>query len=92
MKYLPRLIEKRALKQFSYLKQVFFHTRFTSLTASSTNVLKMLPNPGTPANVIAFHPYNPKIVVAGNNHIKMWDIREGKFGAWHRLKFELWPD
>ena len=63
------------------LKQHFFHTRFTSLTASSTNVLKMLPNPGTPANVIAFHPYNPKIVVAGNNHIKMWDIREGKFSV-----------
>ena len=38
----------------------------------------MLPNPGTPANVIAFHPYNPKIVVAGNNHIKMWDIQKGK--------------
>ena len=63
------------------LKQRFFHSRFTSLTASSTNVLKMLPNPGTPANVIAFHPYNPKIVVAGNNHIKMWDIREGKFSV-----------
>jgi len=41
----------------------------------------MLPSPGTPANVIAFHPYNPKIVVAGNNHIKMWDIREGKLVA-----------
>ena len=39
----------------------------------------MLPNPGTPANVIAFHPYNPKIVVAGNNHIKMWDIEQGNF-------------
>ena len=38
----------------------------------------MLPAPGTPANVIAFHPYNPKIVVAGNNHIKMWDIEKGK--------------
>ena len=37
----------------------------------------MLPTPGTPANVIAFHPYNPKIVVAGNNHIKMWDIEQG---------------
>ena len=39
----------------------------------------MLPNPGTPANVIAFHPYNPKIVVAGNNRIKMWDIEQGNF-------------
>ena len=38
----------------------------------------MLPHPGTPANVIAFHPYNPKIVVAGNNHIQMWDIEKGK--------------
>ena len=48
------------------------------MAASSTYVLKMLPHPGTPANVIAFHPYNPKIVVAGNNHIQMWDIEKGK--------------
>ena len=56
----------------------FLLQRFSALTASSSYVLKMLPNPGTPANVIAFHPYNPKIVVAGNNHIQMWDIEKGK--------------
>ena len=59
--------------------EFFLLQRFSALTASSTYVLKMLPNPGTPANVIAFHPYNPKIVVAGNNHIQMWDIEKGKY-------------
>ena len=62
--------------------------RFSALTASSTYVLKMLPNPGTPANVIAFHPYNPKIVVAGNNHIQMWDIEKGKCGK-HSMIYDV---
>ena len=48
----------------------------------------MLPNPGTPANVIAFHPYNPKIVVAGNNHIQMWDIEKGKCGK-HSMIYDV---
>jgi len=38
--------------------------------------------------VIAFHPYNPKIVVAGNNHIKMWDIREGILLSSPELKLQ----
>ena len=37
-----------------------------------------MPQTGAPASVIAFHPYNDKVVVAGHNHINMWDVGKGE--------------
>ena len=70
-------VRLEAEKQFELIRKCSSAKVDGSVRAfDATDVLRMPP--AVPASSIAFHPYNPKIVVAGQMHIKMWDIETGQ--------------